>query len=112
MRARIGPKSTPLDAQDEPPHDLKRTYHFPVQQLVEGSSMNKMILIATLVMSSSIYAAAADLPTLEPASERATLPTYTISQLPKSGQTSTLPTLTPAHLTTEADEPRLPTIQQ
>ena len=73
--------------------------------------MNKMILIATLVMSSSIYAAAADLPTLEPAAHESTIPTYTISQLPKSGQTGTLPTLTPARLIAESDAPRLPTIQ-
>ncbi|HEV2506338.1 MAG TPA: hypothetical protein VGV39_24905 [Mesorhizobium sp.] len=74
--------------------------------------MNKMILIATLVMSSSIYAAAADLPTLEPATRERTIPTYTISQLPRADQAGMLPTLTPARLITESDAPRLPTIQQ
>lgn len=74
--------------------------------------MNKMILIATLVMGSSVYAVAADLPTLKPATRERTIPTYTMSQLPKSDQASTLPTLTPAHLIADLNEPRLPTIQQ
>lgn len=74
--------------------------------------MNKMVLITTLVINSSVYAVAADLPTLEPATRERTIPTYTISQLPKTDRTNTLPTLTPAHLITESDGPRLPTIQQ
>lgn len=51
-------------------------------------SMKKMVLIATLLMSSSMYAAAADLPTFEPAvrAERGTLPTYTAVQLSKTEQ--------------------------
>ncbi len=74
--------------------------------------MNKMILTAALVVSSSMYAAAADLQSLEPATRERTIPTYTMSQLPKSDQVNTLPTLTPAHLIAKSDEPRLPTIQQ
>lgn len=75
--------------------------------------MKKMVLIATLLMSSSMYAAAADLPTFEPAvrAERGTLPTYTAVQLSKTEQGIALRTMTPAQLVTETDQTWLPTVK-
>ncbi len=75
--------------------------------------MKKMVLIAALMMSSSMHAMAADLQTLEPAVplERGTLPTYTVVQLSKTDQGIALRTVTPAQRITKADEPWLPTIK-